>query len=55
MLEWSVTFFILALVAGIFGFGGMAAEMAWIAKILFIIFVALFLVSFIRGRGAPIL
>jgi len=54
MLAWSITFFIVALVAALFGFGGIATAATGIAKILFFIFLVLFIVSFImqlsRGR-----
>ena len=50
MLNWSITFFILAIVAAIFGFGGIAAEAVGIAKILFLVFLVLFLVSLVTGR-----
>ncbi len=55
MLSWAITFFILALVAAVLGFGGLAASMAWIAKTLFFIFLVLFVVSMaanaVRGRS----
>ena len=51
MLRWSVTFLIVAIVAAIFGFGGIAAGAASVAKILFFIFVALFVMSLIFGRS----
>ncbi len=50
MLNWSITFFIVALIAAVFGFGGIAAEATGIAKILFFLFLILFLVSFLTGR-----
>jgi len=50
MLNWSVTFFVVALIAAVFGFGGIAAEAAGIAKILFFLFLILFLISFVTGR-----
>ena len=46
MLSWSFAFFVLALVAAFFGFGGIAAGAADIAKILFALFVVLFIASF---------
>jgi len=49
MLQWSLTFLILALIAGVLGFGFLAAEMAWIGKVLFVVFLVLFLVSMISG------
>jgi len=50
MLNWALTFFILAIVAGILGFGGIAGSMIGVAKILFVVFLVLFAVSFITGR-----
>ena len=45
MLKYIITFFILALVAAIFGFGGLAADFAGIAKFLAVIFVVLFVAT----------
>jgi uncharacterized membrane protein YtjA (UPF0391 family) len=51
MLSWALTFLIIALIAAVLGFGGIAGSAAWIAQVLFGIFVILFLVSFLfRGR-----
>jgi uncharacterized membrane protein YtjA (UPF0391 family) len=47
MLRWALAFFIIALVAAIFGFGGIALAAAGIAKILFFLFLVLFLLSLI--------
>jgi uncharacterized membrane protein YtjA (UPF0391 family) len=47
MLNWVVIFFIIALVAGVFGFTGIAAQAVGIAQILFFIFIVLFLISLI--------
>ena len=49
MLRWALVFFIIALVAALFGFGGIAVAAAGIARILFFIFVVLFLASLIMG------
>ena len=49
MLRWAVIFLVIALVAALFGFTGIAASAAGIAKILFYIFVVLFLLSVIAG------
>jgi uncharacterized membrane protein YtjA (UPF0391 family) len=49
VLYYSVVFFIVALVAALFGFGGIAAGAAEIAKILFFIFLVLFVVSLVWG------
>jgi uncharacterized membrane protein YtjA (UPF0391 family) len=51
MLSWALTFFIIALIAAVLGFGGIAGSAAWMAQVLFGIFIILFLVSFLfRGR-----
>lgn len=47
MLYWSVMFFIVSIVAALFGFGGIAAASADIAQILFFIFAVLFVISLI--------
>jgi uncharacterized membrane protein YtjA (UPF0391 family) len=49
MLHYAVVFFLIALVAAVFGFGGIAVGAAEIAKILFVIFLVLFLGSLIVG------
>ena len=55
MLSWVVTFLIIALVAGVLGFGGIAGVSIEIAKVIFFIAVVLFLVSavvgVVRGRS----
>jgi uncharacterized membrane protein YtjA (UPF0391 family) len=54
MLSWVVTFLVIALIAGILGFGGLAGASIEIAKIIFFIAIVLFLVSAVvsvaRGR-----
>ncbi len=50
MLRWAVIFLVIAIIPAVFGFGGIAAGTAGIAKILFFIFLVLFLISVIRGR-----
>ena len=49
MLSWVVTFLIIALIAGILGFGGIAGASVEIAKIIFFIAILLFLVSAVIG------
>jgi uncharacterized membrane protein YtjA (UPF0391 family) len=51
MLGWAVTFLVIALVAAVLGFGGVAFAAAGIAKLLFVIFLVLFLVSLITHMG----
>ena len=50
MLSWAVTFLIVALIAAVFGFTAIAGTAVGFAKILFVIFLVLFLVSLIFGR-----
>jgi uncharacterized membrane protein YtjA (UPF0391 family) len=47
MLYWAVVFFVVALIAAVFGFGGIATASAGIAQILFFIFLALFVVAMV--------
>ena len=49
MLRWSAIFLVIAIVAAVFGFGGIALAAAGIARILFFVFLILFLVSLIGG------
>ena len=49
MLSWVVTFLVIALIAGILGFGGIAGVSIEIAKTIFFIAVVLFLVSPVVG------
>jgi len=50
MLGWALTFFILALIAAFLGFFAMAGLAAEIAKLLLIAFVVLLAISLITGR-----
>jgi len=50
MLRFAIIFFIIAIIAAVFGFGGISAEAEGIAKILFFIFLVLFVISLIFGR-----
>ena len=49
MLKWAIIFAIISLVAGLFGFGGIAAGAVGIAKILFFVFIVLAVSSFLMG------
>jgi uncharacterized membrane protein YtjA (UPF0391 family) len=57
VLGWALTFLIVALIAGVLGFGGVAIVSVEIAKTIFFIAIVLFLISavfrFMRGRSAP--
>ncbi|MDO8901072.1 MAG: DUF1328 domain-containing protein [Phenylobacterium sp.] len=54
MLNWALIFLVVALIAGLLGFTSIAGTAIGIAKILFVVFLALFLVSaimhMVRGR-----
>jgi uncharacterized membrane protein YtjA (UPF0391 family) len=52
MLYWAVIFFVISLVAAVFGFTGIAAATAGIAKVLFFIFVVLFAITLILSLGS---
>ena len=45
MLSYAITFFIIAIIAAILGFGVIAGTAAMIARVLFLIFLVLFAVS----------
>jgi uncharacterized membrane protein YtjA (UPF0391 family) len=49
VLRWSLSFLVLALIAALFGFGLIASVSIEIAKVLFFIFILLFLVSLVAG------
>jgi uncharacterized membrane protein YtjA (UPF0391 family) len=49
MLHYAIVFFIIALVAALFGFGGIAAGAVGIAKLLFFVFVILAVASLLYG------
>jgi len=53
MLSWSLTFLVIALIAAAFGFGGIAGTAVGIAKVLFFVFLVLFVLSLIFGRRVP--
>lgn len=53
MLSWAVTFLIIALIAFVLGFSVLAGTAMSIAKILFVVFIVLFVLSFLMGRRSP--
>lgn len=57
MLGWAIFFLLIAIVAAVLGFGGIAAFAVDIAQILFFVFIALFvltlIVHLVRGRSPP--
>ena len=54
MLSWAITFLIIALIAALLGFGGVAGAASGIAQILFGVFLVLFVVSLVMGRRARV-
>lgn len=57
MLRWALAFLVLALAAALLGFTGIAGESMYIARILFFVFLLLFVVGFIvntvNGKRPP--
>lgn len=49
MLKWAIIFFVISLVAGYFGFTGVASTTRTLAKVLFFIALAVFLVVLVFG------
>jgi uncharacterized membrane protein YtjA (UPF0391 family) len=58
MLGWALTFFILAIVAGLLSFFALAGLAAEIARILLFVFLVILLISLVsgavRGRAPPV-
>lgn len=58
MIGWALTFLVVALVAAVFGFGGIAGTAVEIAKLIFFVAVVLFAISavvgLLRGRSPTI-
>jgi uncharacterized membrane protein YtjA (UPF0391 family) len=58
MLNWALTFLVVALIAAVLGFGGIAGSAVEIAKIIFYVAIALFVISavvgMISGRSPPL-
>ena len=50
MARWAILFFVIALVAALFGFSGIAGDAAWIGQILLFVFLVLAVVSLVLGR-----
>jgi uncharacterized membrane protein YtjA (UPF0391 family) len=51
MLHYAIVFLVIALIAALFGFGGIAAGAVEIAKILFFVFVIMAVVAFVISIG----
>jgi uncharacterized membrane protein YtjA (UPF0391 family) len=59
MLQWALTFLVVALIAAVLGFGGIAAMSVELARMVFTVFIVLFVITAImhllRGKAPPIL
>ncbi|WP_417257852.1 DUF1328 domain-containing protein [Celeribacter sp.] len=55
MLGWALTFLVVALIAGLFGFGGIASASVGIAQVIFFVFLLLFVIAMVARavRGKP--
>jgi len=53
-LQWTLTFLIVALIAGALGFIGLEGSAMQIARFTFLIFLVLFVVSLVFGRRPPV-
>ena len=58
MLRWSLAFFVVAIIAAVFGFGGIASGAAELARVCFFFFIVIFAVSLVwslvAGKRAPV-
>jgi uncharacterized membrane protein YtjA (UPF0391 family) len=54
MLYWAGVFLVVALVAALFGFGGIAGTAIYFAQVLFFVFLVLFVISLVFGMRRPI-
>jgi uncharacterized membrane protein YtjA (UPF0391 family) len=58
MLQWAITFLVIALIAAVLGFGGIAAVSVDLARILFGVFIVLFIIAALmhalRGKSPPV-
>lgn len=58
MLRWALVFLVLALIAGVLGFTSVAGQSMYIARILFFVFLVIFLAglvySMVTGRRLPV-
>ncbi len=51
MLKWALIFFLIALIAGALGLPGVAVVSAEISRILFFVFLVLFIIALVVGLG----
>jgi uncharacterized membrane protein YtjA (UPF0391 family) len=55
MIKWAIIFFVISLIAGVFGFTNISAGAAGISKVLFVIALVIFLIVLIFGVGLGVL
>lgn len=53
MLRWAIAFLLIAIVAAVLGFTQLQGMAAWAAKVSFLVFLVLFVVSLVFGRRTP--
>lgn len=53
MLSWGLMFLIIALIAAVLGFGALAGTAAWAAKVVFIVAIVIWIVSFFTNKSPP--
>ena len=53
MLRWAMLFLVVALIAALFGFTNVAGTSMAAAQVVFFVFLVLFVVSLVMGRGKP--
>ena len=53
MISWAITFLIIAIIAALLGFTTIMGTSLYIAKILFFVFIVLFVISLVMGRRVP--
>jgi uncharacterized membrane protein YtjA (UPF0391 family) len=54
MLKWTAVFLVIAIVAAALGFSGLVDGGAWLAKVVFVLFAVLFILSLIFRTRPPI-
>ena len=53
MLRWALLFLVIGLISAIFGFGGLEGTAMYAARLLFFVFLVMFVVSLVMGTRAP--
>ena len=53
MFSWALAFFIVAILAALLGFSGIAGTLAWAAQVLFVVGLILAILFYVTGRRPP--